>query len=89
EPKKTMLIITDKVEEVRAAIIDDLERGATLIPGKGMYMGQERDIIYVVLSKREMLNLRYRIAKIDPRAFINVVNSSEILGEGFKEIDSY
>lgn len=87
EPMKTMFIITDKMEEVRKIIIDDLGRGATLIPGKGMYKGVQRDTIYVVLSRREMITLRYKIAAIDPRAFINVVNSYEILGEGFGDIN--
>ena len=83
---KTMMIITDKTEEIRKVIIDEMERGATLIPAKGMYKGDDKSIIYVTLTRREMIALRFRIAKIDPRAFINIVDSSEILGEGFKSI---
>jgi len=83
---KTMMIISDKIEPIRDYIINELNRGATLIPGKGMYQGAERDIIYIVITRKEMISLRSKVAEIDPRAFINVVDSSEILGEGFKDI---
>jgi Uncharacterized conserved protein len=83
---KTLLIISDKIEPIKDVIINDLNRGATLIPSYGMYKGEKRNIIYTILSRREMVTLRYKIAEIDPKAFINVVDSSEILGEGFKNI---
>ena len=85
---KTLMIITSKSEEIRNFIINDMERGATLIPGKGLYSGEGRDIIYVVLGRREMIRLREIIAKPDPYAFINVIDSAEILGEGFQTLGS-
>ena len=85
-PSKTLMIITSKVDEVRDYIIEEMGRGATLIPGTGLYEGKQRDIIYVVVSSREVIQLRKLIAGVDPGAFINVINSSEILGEGFKSI---
>lgn len=84
---KTMMIITSKSEEIRDFIIKKMERGATLIPGKGLYSGEGRDIIYVVLGRREMIRLREVISKIDPAAFINVIDSAEILGEGFQSLE--
>lgn len=83
---KTVMIITNKTEEVKNVIINELERGATLIPATGMYKGEKRDIIYTTLTRREMITLRYKIAEIDPNAFINVVDSAETLGLGFKNI---
>ena len=83
---KTMMIITSKSDEIRNFIINDMERGATLIPGKGLYSGEGRDIIYVVLGRREMIRLRQEISKTDPYAFINVLDSAEILGEGFQKL---
>ena len=85
-PSKTLMIITSKIDEVRDYIIEEMGRGATLIPGTGLYEGKQRDIIYVVVSSREVIQLRKLIAEIDPKAFINVITSSEILGEGFKSI---
>ena len=83
---KTMMIITAKSEEIRNFIINEMGRGATLIPGKGLFSGVGRDIIYVVLGRREMIRLREQIARIDPAAFINVLDSAEILGEGFQSL---
>ena len=84
---KTMMIITGKSEEIRDFIIKDMGRGATLIPGKGLYSGSGRDIIYVVLGRREMIRLKDQVAKVDPTAFVNVIDSAEILGEGFQNLD--
>ena len=83
---KTMMIITSKGEEIRDFIINDMGRGATMIPGKGLFSGEERNIIYVVLGRREMIRLREQIANVDPAAFINVIDSAEILGEGFQSL---
>lgn len=83
---KTMMIITAKSEEIRNFIINEMGRGATLIPGKGLFSGEGRDIIYVVLGRREMIRLREEIARTDPAAFINVLDSAEILGEGFQSL---
>ena len=67
-------------------IIKDINRGATLLPAVGMYRGESRNMIYTILTRREMMILRHRIAEIDPEAFINVIDSKEILGRGFKPL---
>lgn len=84
---KTLYIISDKCEEITDKIIKDIKRGATVFNGTGMYEGAERKMIYTVLTRREMIILRNYISKIDKNAFVNVVDSNEILGEGFKSID--
>ena len=71
---------------VKQVIINDINRGATLLPAVGMYQGEERNVIYTVLTRREMMILRHRIQEIDPDAFINVIDSKEILGHGFKPL---
>lgn len=83
---KTLMIVTNHVEEVKSVILNDINRGATMLPAVGMYHGDERHIIYTVLTRREMMILRHRIQKIDPDAFINVIDSKEILGHGFKSL---
>ena len=67
---KTLMIVTDKV----------------LLPAVGMYKGEQRNLIYTILTRREMMVLRHKIAEIDPEAFINIVDSKEILGKGFKPL---
>ena len=83
---KTMMIITCESEKIRDFIINDMGRGATLIPGKGLYSGSGRDIIYVVVGRREMIRLREKVSQLDPAAFVNVIDSAEILGEGFQNL---
>ncbi len=83
---KTLFIISDKFEEIREKIIVDLERGGTYIPGKGMYNGSEKTIIFTVVNRREMALLEEYIHEIDPKAFLTVLEANEILGEGFKSL---
>ena len=83
---KTIFIVSDKYEEVRQMIINDLERGGTCMKGIGMYNGKERNFIYTTVSRREFTHLKEQIYDIDPDAFINVIDSNEILGNGFKAI---
>lgn len=60
---KTMMIVSEKMESIKEIIIKDLGRGATLIPAIGMYKGEQRNIIYTTMTRREMITLRYKIAK--------------------------
>ncbi|MCX7986570.1 MAG: YitT family protein [Bacteroidales bacterium] len=81
---KTLLIITDHYDEVKNTILYDIGRGATLIRAQGMYSDVEKKLIFSNMSRREAFLLKEKIKKIDPRAFITIINTNEILGEGFK-----
>jgi uncharacterized membrane-anchored protein YitT (DUF2179 family) len=83
---KSLFIISDKYEEIRRKLIDDIQRGGTLIDGVGMYNGQEKKIIFTNVNAREVHMLRDFINEIDPNAFITVIDANEILGNGFKPI---
>jgi uncharacterized membrane-anchored protein YitT (DUF2179 family) len=83
---KTLFIISDKFVEIRDRIINDLHRGGTYIPGKGMYNGSDKNIIFTVVNRREMALLQEYIHEIDPKAFVTVLEANEILGEGFKSL---
>lgn len=83
---KALLIISDKHEEIKKKILVDLERGGTYLKGEGMYSGEEKRIIYTVVSRREVAILEAFISQIDPNAFITVMDTREILGEGFQSI---
>ena len=84
---KTLFIISDKYEEIRDKIINDLHRGGTYIPGKGMYNGAEKTIIYTVVNRMEQSVLEEFIHQVDPNAFVTVLEANEILGEGFKSLN--
>jgi len=83
---KTLFIVSDKFIEIRDRIINDLHRGGTYIPGKGMYNGGDKTIIFTVVNRREMALLQEYIHEIDPAAFLTVLEANEILGEGFKSL---
>ena len=83
---KTVFIITDKVEEVKNFILNDLERGGTCFPGIGLYQGQERRMIYVTLDRTDLVKLKANLRHLDPNAFVNVIESAEIMGYGFKAL---
>ena len=84
---KVLFIISDKFDEIGEKIIHDLNRGGTFINGKGMYNQQEKQIIFTVVNRREVTILQEYIRRVDPHAFVTVLNSNEILGEGFKSLD--
>lgn len=83
---KTMFIVTDELEAVRDYILNDLERGGTLLTGTGLYQGNERKMVYVTLDRADMVKLKSSLHRIDPNAFVNIMDSSEILGLGFKSL---
>lgn len=83
---RTMFIITDNPEPIRDFIINKLERGGTCLTGSGLYKGTERKMVYVTLDRSDMLKLRTAMHSIDPKAFVNIMESSEILGTGFRAL---
>lgn len=81
---KTVIIISDKTDEIRQKILNDLNRGGTMIPAKGMYSGEEKQMIYTVVNRREVAMLQDFIRDIDPNAFMTVIDANEIFGNGFR-----
>jgi len=85
--EKVLFIVSEKTEEIKRKIIDDLNRGGTLINGKGIFRGDNKTILFTVVNRREVTILQEFIHRVDPRAFVTVLNASEILGEGFKSLE--
>lgn len=83
---KALLIVSKEHVEIKNKILTDLERGGTYLSGVGMFTGEEKQIIYTVVSRREVAILQEYISKIDPEAFITVMDAREILGEGFQSL---
>ena len=80
---KGFLIVTSKPEEIAQKVSDDLGRGITFIRGMGYYSRKDLDIVYCVVSRNEMKQMKDIINQIDPFAFITISEAHEILGEGF------
>jgi uncharacterized membrane-anchored protein YitT (DUF2179 family) len=83
---KALFIVSDKYEDIRQKIIFDLGRGGTYLKGVGMFTNAEKNIIFTVVSRREAAILEEHINLVDPKAFITVMDASEILGEGFRSL---
>ena len=83
---KTAFIVTDEIEAVRNFIIEDLDRSGTVFAGSGLYQGVERKMIYVTLNRSDLVKLKANLRFLDPNAFVNVIESSEIMGNGFKAL---
>ncbi len=80
------LIITNKKELVSRAILRDANCGATLIPARGCYTGEEKSILLVVAHKRQAHSICRLVHTIDPHAFISQTKSSAVYGEGFDKV---
>lgn len=85
ENDKLLFIISDKHDEIKQFILDKLSRGCTYIKSSGAYTKNEKDMIFVVISRRELSQLQDHIMSIDDKAFVIVLNAHETLGDGFKE----
>ena len=84
---KAVTIISRKAEELRVKIMDETGRGVTILDGSGGYTRDSFDIIYCVVSKFQIVKLKRIVRDIDPEAFLTITDVSEVLGEGFKELD--
>lgn len=88
--KQTMqfFIISSKPEELRKAIIYEAKRGLTVLNGNGGFSGDERKVLMVISSKREMQEIFNVVREIDPDAFITVGTVMGVYGQGFDKIHS-
>lgn len=83
--KKMILVVTNKENEIVEKIKTDLRRSSTLINAVGTYTKEERKIIYCVLSLSQVPKAKTIVGSIDPYAFMSILDTSEILGKGFKK----
>jgi uncharacterized membrane-anchored protein YitT (DUF2179 family) len=83
---RTALIVTSNPEPVARNILDTMERGATLLAGKGAYTGAERCVLYTVVTRSEVIQLKALVHEADPSAFIVIGQAHEVLGEGFRPL---
>lgn len=82
---KAAFIISDKYELVAKKILEELDRGVTGLKAKGMYSGQDKFMLYCVVSQKEIVQVKEIVAEVDPDAFVIVSDAREVLGEGFQE----
>lgn len=82
---KMLMIMSKRHKEIAAQIMRQMERGVTLLDATGAYTGGEQEVVLCAVRRSEVYQLRRLVADMDPGAFIIVVSTDEVLGEGFKK----
>lgn len=77
------MIISDKNDEISNLIMNEMGRGVTVLKGHGSFTKQDRDVLYCVVGRNEIVRLKNIITSIDPHAFVSVGVVHDVLGEGF------
>ncbi|WP_339214897.1 YitT family protein [Ornithinibacillus sp. FSL M8-0202] len=76
-------IISSKSDAIAKKIMNDMDRGVTVLDGRGSFTGEKRDVLYCVVGRNEIVKLKSIINAIDPQAFVAVGTVHDVLGEGF------
>lgn len=84
---RTALIVTSNPEAVTRVILHDMERGVTELHGRGAYTGEPRTVLYCVVSRSEIPQIKALVREADPHAFMVIGQAHEALGEGFLPLD--
>lgn len=82
---KVAFIISEKSQEIAHAIIKEMDRGVTGLDARGMYSGEQKNLLFCVVSKKEIVQLKELVVGHDSQAFVIVSDAREVLGEGFIE----
>lgn len=82
---KQAYIISDRYREIAQAVMERMGRGVTSLDARGMYSDQRRNMLYCVVSKKEIVQLKEIVAEFDRNAFVIVSDAREVFGEGFIE----
>ena len=83
---RTALIVTTEAEAISERVLEELERGVTILEGTGAYTGAGRPVLYCVISRAEVAALKTIVQEVDPRAFMVIGIAHEALGEGFRPL---
>jgi uncharacterized membrane-anchored protein YitT (DUF2179 family) len=81
---RTALIITERCKEISDRVLAEMERGVTILNGTGAYTGEARPVLYCVVSRSEVQQLKSIVQEADPQAFMVIGAAHEALGEGFQ-----
>jgi uncharacterized membrane-anchored protein YitT (DUF2179 family) len=80
---KATIIISDSAPEIADKILKEMDRGATLLKGRGGYTGSHKEVLYCVVGRNEVIRLKNLVKQVDPYAFVAVNDVHDVLGEGF------
>ncbi len=87
--KTEVKIVSSRYEEIRKAILKDMDRGVTMLSAKSGYLGEKTEMIFSVISNRELPKLEEIVRETDPDSFMTVCRVSEVRGRGFSKKKEY
>ncbi|SEN55915.1 Uncharacterized membrane-anchored protein YitT, contains DUF161 and DUF2179 domains [Lihuaxuella thermophila] len=85
--KLTLMIITSKGEEVKNRLLSNLVRGITVVDGEGAFTKEKRKVLFMIISRYELVTVKRLIKETDPHAFVNIMETVEVMGY-FRRNDS-
>ncbi len=86
---KLMFVISEKrLVDLQDYILNDLSRSGTYIKSSGMYSGEDKEMLFLVVSYKEAASLKFKIKEFDPRAFVVITDAYDAYGEGWKDLPS-
>lgn len=80
---KAVMVISEKHEQIAQTVMKNLDRGATYLNGEGSYSGKEMKVVFTVVKKQQLAELKRLVNEIDANAFVVVQEAHQVLGEGF------
>ena len=82
---KVAYIISDRPQEIIRSISTELDRGVTILQGKGAWSGTEKKVLLCAFKQRQIVSLKRTVKELDPDAFLIVCPAHEVLGDGFRD----
>jgi uncharacterized membrane-anchored protein YitT (DUF2179 family) len=87
--KKTVIIVSDAAEEMAEELFRHVKRGITFLKGEGAYTHKDKKLIYMVVRTMELSKLREVVHRVDPGAFMSIIDTREVEGRGFSVDDVF
>ena len=84
---KILFVISDmRLTALHDYILKDLDRTATCIKSSGLYTNVDKEMLFLVVSYKEVVGIKQKIREVDPKAFVVVTDAYDAFGEGWKEL---
>ena len=81
-----LLVFSDRYSDIADHIINNMDRGVTVLSAKGWFTKQEKNVLLILINRKQLPSLTKVIKEVDPRAFMSVSSTNNVYGEGFEEI---
>lgn len=82
-PARAVMVVSERSAQILHAITKTMNRGCTVLQGMGGYTRSDKEVIFTVVSRSEIVKLKNLIRSVDPAAFISISDANDVMGEGF------